>query len=145
MTRTRKYLLSLLLVMLLGGLQIAIFSFSTQSAFATESLFESQEGISDMKRAFGWSEENPDIRVIIVNIIKIILGLLGIIFVSLLVFAGFRYMTSAGNEDQTKKALSQIKDAVIGLAIVLTSWLITTAVLRYITRAVNNNAQIWDR
>lgn len=144
MTRTRKYLLSLLLVMLLGGLQIAIFNFSAQPALADESLLENQEGVEDMKNAFGWGEENPDVRVIIANIIKIILGFLGIIFVSLMIFAGVRYMTSAGNEDQAKKSLSQIKDAVIGLAIVLTSWVITTTVIRYITRAVNNNTQLLD-
>jgi hypothetical protein len=130
--------------MLLGGLQIVIFNFSTQSAIATESLFESQEGIEDMKNAFGWGEENPDVRVIIANIIKIILGFLGIIFVCLMIFAGVRYMTSAGNEDQAKKSLSQIKDAVIGLVIVLTSWVITTAIIRYVTRAVNNNTQLLD-
>ena len=144
MARARKYLLSLLLVMFLGGLQIAIFSFSAHPVLADESLLSGQEGIKDMQGAFGWGEENPDVRVIIANIIQIILGFLGIIFVSLLIFAGVRYMTSAGNEDQAKKALSQIKDAIIGLAIVLTSWVITTTILRYITRAVNNNTQIFD-
>lgn len=141
MTRPRKYFLSLLLVTFFSGLQIAGFFLFSHSVSADESLLQGQEGITEMRRVFGW-EEKADIRVIIANIIQIILGFLGIIFVSLMVFAGFRYMTSAGNEDQTKKALSQIKDAVIGLAIVMTAWVITTAVLRYLIRAVNNNVQM---
>lgn len=143
MTRPRKYILSLLLVMFFSGLQIAGFFLFSHSVSADESLLNSQEGVAEMRRVFGWGEEAVDIRVIIANIIQIILGFLGILFVSLMVFAGFRYMTSAGNEDQTKKALSQIKDAVIGLAIVMTAWVITTAVLRYLIRAVNNNVQMF--
>lgn len=143
MTRPRKYILSLLLVTFFSGLQVAGFFLFSHSVSADESLLNSQEGVAEMRRVFGWGEEAADIRVIIANIIQIILGFLGIIFVSLMVFAGFRYMTSAGNEDQTKKALSQIKDAVIGLAIVMTAWVITTAVLRYLIRAVNNNVQMF--
>lgn len=143
MTRPRKYILSLLLVMFFSGLQVAGFFLFSHSVSADESLLNSQEGVAEMRRVFGWGEEAVDIRVIIANIIQIILGFLGILFVSLMVFAGFRYMTSAGNEDQTKKALSQIKDAVIGLAIVMTAWVITTAVLRYLIRAVNNNVQMF--
>lgn len=142
MTRPRKYFLSLLLLTLFSVLQVTAFFLFSNSVSADESLFQGQEGISEMGKAFGWGEV-ADVRVIIANIIQIVLGFLGIIFVSLMVFAGFRYMTSAGNEDQAKKALSLIKNAVIGLAIVMTSWAITTAVLRYLIRAVNNNVQIF--
>lgn len=143
MSPLRKKLLSLLMLTVFGSLQVTLFFLFSNSVSADESLFQNQEGIREMGRAFGWGEI-ADIRVIIINIIQIVLGFLGVVFVSLMVFAGFKYMTSAGNEDQTKKALSQIKDAVIGLAIILTSWIVTSAILRYLPRAVNNNVKIFD-
>jgi hypothetical protein len=144
MTATRKHLFSFFLLLILAGGQIFAFSLLANPVSADETLIDQQEGLKDIKGVFGWGEEDPDIRVIIVNIIQVVLGFLGVIFLSLMVFAGFKYMTSAGNEEQTKKALSQIKDSVIGLAIVLASWIITTALLRYLIRAVNNNVGIFD-
>ncbi|MBU1160241.1 pilin, partial [Patescibacteria group bacterium] len=61
----------------------------------------------------------------IAKIIKIALGLLGIIFVVLLVISGFKYMTAGGNEEQIKESLGTIKHAVVGLIIVLLAYSIT--------------------
>jgi len=144
MVITRKHIFSFILFVSFGLIQVFGASLIIQPAFASESLLNNQEGISELRSVFGWDPKS-DVRVIIVNIIKIVLGFLGVIFLALMVFAGFRYMTSAGNEDQTKKALSQIKDAVIGLLIVLASWMITSAAFRYLTRAVNNNVQIFEK
>ena len=63
------------------------------------------------------------------RIIKIILGLLGTIFLVLTVYAGFLWMTAAGNDEQTAKALGILKTAVIGLLIILASYSITYFVL----------------
>jgi len=145
MKSARKHLFAFFLLLFLGLAQIAAFSLFSVPALADETLLAGQEGMQDIKDVFGWTEGKSDIRVIIIQIIRIVLGFLGVVFVSLMVFAGFRYMTAAGNEDQTKTALSQIKDAVLGVAIILTSWIITTAILRYLVRAVNNNVQIWER
>jgi hypothetical protein len=145
MKSVRKKIFAFFILLFISIAQITAFSLFPTPALADQSLLNDQEGISEIRSVFGWTENRSDIRVIIVKIIQILLGLIGAIFVSLMVFAGFRYMTSAGNEEQTKKALAQIKDAVIGVAIVLSSWLITTAVLRYLTRAINNNVGIWER
>lgn len=144
MSTAKKHFFSFLLVSIISIVQIAGFLFLSKPTMADNALFSQQEGMTEVRQAFGW-EEQSDIRVVIVNIIRIVLGLLAIIFVTLIVFAGFRYMTAGGNEDQTKEALSNIKNAVIGLAIIMTSWLITTAVMRYLVRAVNNNTQIWEK
>lgn len=83
------------------------------------SLLEGQEGMTEVQTVFG---SQTDVRVSVIKIIDIILGLLGVIFLALIVFAGFKYMTAAGNEDQVKQAIKQITQAVIGLVIVLASW-----------------------
>jgi len=62
---------------------------------------------------------------IIALIIQAALGLLAVIFLALMVFAGFQWMTASGNETQVKKAQDTIKTSVIGLIIVLAAYAIT--------------------
>ncbi len=71
-----------------------------------------------------------DIRLVIAGIINIVLSLLGVFFIILLIIAGFRYLTAGGNSDNTKKALSTIWSAIIGLAIVLSAYIIARFVLQ---------------
>jgi hypothetical protein len=68
---------------------------------------------------------NVPLTQIIASIIKLVLGLLGIIFLGLTIMAGFKWMTAGGNEEQVKKATSTMKNAIIGLIIVLMAYAIT--------------------
>ena len=70
--------------------------------------------------------EASDPRKIASRIINIFLGLLSIIAVSLIIYAGFVWMTSEGNEEKISKAKGILKSAIIGLVIVLSSWGIVT-------------------
>lgn len=62
-------------------------------------------------------------------IIKAVLGLLGIIFIILIIYAGLLWMTSAGNEDSIEKAKSIMTAAVIGLVITMSAYAITLFVI----------------
>lgn len=73
-----------------------------------------------------------DIGVLISQIIRIVLSFLGIIFLVLMILAGFRWMTAAGNEETVKKAQGTIKTAIIGLVIVLAAYAITYFVFKYL-------------
>lgn len=66
-----------------------------------------------------------DIGSVVATIIRVILGLLATVFLILTIFAGFRWMTSAGNEEAITKAKSTITAAIIGLVIVLAAYAIT--------------------
>lgn len=57
--------------------------------------------------------------------IRIMLSLVGTIFLALTVYAGFLWMTASGNEDQVTKATDIIKMATIGLIIALAASSIT--------------------
>lgn len=59
------------------------------------------------------------------KIIKIVLGLLGTIFLVLTIYAGVLWMTAAGNEEQVTKSLGILKTSVIGLVIILAAYSIT--------------------
>jgi len=75
--------------------------------------------------AYGETGNPKDIRTIIATIIKVVLGFLGVIFVVLLIFAGIKYMTSGGDQEKVKDAVGQIKNAVIGLIIIVAAYSIT--------------------
>jgi len=66
-----------------------------------------------------------DPRKVITVIIQIVLGLVGTIFLVLVVFGGFNYLTAAGDEEKAKKGTTMITQALIGLIIVLLSYSIT--------------------
>ncbi|MFA5128278.1 MAG: pilin [Patescibacteria group bacterium] len=73
---------------------------------------------------------STDIRSIIANIIRVALGLLGIVVLVLMIYAGFLWMTAAGNEEQIEKAKKILKNAVIGLAIILMAYAIVAFVIK---------------
>ncbi len=141
MVITKKHVLSFIFLSLFGLVQLATLATLVQPAYADDALFKSQIGVNEVGQVYG--NNKTDIRVIVVKIITVVLGFLAAIFLALIIYAGFRYMTASGNQDQTKKALAQIRDAVIGLTIVLSAWAITYFILRVLSRAVNNQVTIF--
>jgi cbb3-type cytochrome oxidase subunit 3 len=71
--------------------------------------------------------KNSDI--LIGTIIQAFLSLLGIIFFVLMLYGGYLWMTDRGNKDSVEKAKNVIQAAVIGLAITLISYSISSFVL----------------
>ncbi len=134
MTIARKHLIVFLLF-LFGALELVAFT-PAMPVQADESLFNSQIGINDVGQVYG--NQKQDIRVLVGKIVNIALGFLATIFLVIAVFAGFQYMTSGGNEEKTKKAIALLKNAIIGLAIVLLAWAITKFVIIMLSRAARN-------
>lgn len=75
------------------------------------------------------------------NIINPALGFLGVIFLLLMLYAGFLWMTSGGNSDQVDKAKRILTSAVIGTVIVLAAYAITTEVFRALGGATQTTQQ----
>ena len=65
---------------------------------------------------------NTDPRVMASQVIKIMLGFLGVIAVVIILLGGFKWMTAAGNEDKVGEAKKLIGAGVIGLIIILASF-----------------------
>lgn len=76
-----------------------------------------------------------DIRVIIANIIRIALGLLGIGAVGLMMYAGYEWMTAGGNEEQIGTAKKILVNATIGLTIILSAYSIVSFVVKSLVDA----------
>lgn len=69
---------------------------------------------------------------VIANVISGFLGLLGIIFIILIVIAGFHWMIAQGEEEKIRKAKDSIRHAIIGLIIVASAYAITYFVFTYL-------------
>jgi len=124
-----KKILSFVILSIVAIFQLS-FVFNVNKVLAGPFSLDKQEGMdrdTGIGKSFG-TEEPRDIREIVASYIKIFLGFLGIIFLILMIFAGFKYFMSKGEAAETKKAVDLMRTAVIGLAIILASMGITTLV-----------------
>ena len=67
------------------------------------------------------------------KIIGILLGVLGLVFLVLVVYAGFLYITAQGEDAQIKKAKAILVKAMIGMVLIVSSYAITNVVVDSIT------------
>lgn len=78
--------------------------------------------------AFGVKQATP-LPELVGRYIRIFLGFLGVIFAVLMIYGGYTWMTSYGNEQKVTRAKDLIVDATIGLVIVLAAYAISSFVV----------------
>ncbi|MCW1929874.1 MAG: pilin [Candidatus Kerfeldbacteria bacterium] len=59
---------------------------------------------------------------IVFQFIYVILGLLAIITLVLIIYAGLLWMTASGSEEKVQKAQGIIRNTIVGLFIIMASW-----------------------
>ena len=101
------------------------------------SIYDSFAGQAGLPGFSSLEEAKNQPQYIVATIISSAMTFLGVLFLVLSVYGGFRWMLARGNEEEAKKAKTIIKDAVIGIAIVLSSYVITMGVTYYLTRATS--------
>ena len=84
-------------------------------------------GQAEISNQLGLS--NSDIRVTIARIIRVAMGLLGIVAVVIVLIGGFTWMTAGGNDEKVGEAKKWIFAGIIGLAIILSAFAISTFVI----------------
>jgi pilus assembly protein TadC len=94
---------------------------------ATPVLAQDILGIRIVDEAVILSNEDP--KAVTVMIINIILSFLGLVALVIILFGGFKWMTSAGNQEEIGKAKKILIAGLIGLIIVLLSWGITNYII----------------
>jgi len=72
---------------------------------------------------------NTDVRITIARIIRVAMGLLGIVAVVIILIGGFTWMTAGGNDEKVGEAKKWIFAGIIGLAIILSAFAISTFVI----------------
>ena len=73
----------------------------------------------------GYGDTTLRLEDFIISILNIIIGLLALITVIILIYAGFQYLTSGGDADKAKTARKTIEYALIGLVIIVFAAVIT--------------------
>lgn len=107
---------------------IFIFSFLALGLGANFVLAQGADfGLEPVTETIDLAQSDP--RVIIGRIIQVALSFLGAIALFLIMYAGFQWMTSGGDQEKLGNAKKMLRNAVIGLIIVLSSWAITTFIL----------------
>jgi TRAP-type C4-dicarboxylate transport system permease small subunit len=81
---------------------------------------------------FGLAKSIPEI---VGSIIGAVLSFLGVVFLILIIYGGFIWMTAGGNETKVERAKKIIVDATIGVIIVLSSYAITYFIIEALTKA----------
>jgi hypothetical protein len=71
----------------------------------------------------------------ILKIINYALAIAGLVAVLFLIIGGFRYITSAGNEETAEQAKKVITNAIIGIVVIILSFVI----VRVISNALTTN------
>ncbi len=83
----------------------------------------------------GLNLSGGDVRQTAARLINVALGFLGIIAVVIVLIGGFKYMLSGGDSSKTEEARKLIISGIIGLAIILSAWAITSFVVSRLVEA----------
>ncbi len=96
-----------------------------------------QKGLNKIgATAYATTEQPKDIRLIIGDGLRVVLGLIGFILVILMIISGLQYMLAAGNKTKIDTAVNRIKNAFIGLIIILIAYAATVFIIARLTAAV---------
>lgn len=117
----KKILLSFLLATVLV---IPVISVSAGDGFGFG------QTLNNVATQSGYNPGNePSLDQRISSIIGIFLSFLGVIFMVLMLYGGFNWMTAAGDEQKIDKAKDTIREAIIGIVIVIAAYAISIFVV----------------
>lgn len=103
-----------------------ILAFSPLTSFAENKDYGLSDTVNSkiMTSASAFTK-NSDLQGSIGRLIGYALSFVGTIFFLLIVYAGFKWMTAAGNEKQAGEAKELIIQAIIGLIIIFSAYIVT--------------------
>lgn len=122
---------------LYGAVAVATAAVLPLTAFARTNPFTAGQPGRDLTRVVAdgagiASTQTP--QALVGTVINIILGFLGVLLLLYFLYAGFLWMTSGGDSTQADKAKQYIKNAIIGLVIIVTSFALSSFVLDQLVR-----------
>lgn len=129
MKKSFKQLLLLISLTLLLSLPYFVFAASSTPS-------NSQNTLGRLKnvaaKSYNTNVSEQSLMYSVSKIIQVFLSTLGVIFVVLMIYAGFKWMMAAGDADDVKKAKGTIRMAIIGLVITVSAYAIWGFVSSYL-------------
>jgi hypothetical protein len=74
-----------------------------------------------------------------IDIINIVLGFVGLIFLIMVIISGIQWMISGGNEEKVASAKKRLINSTIGVAIILCAYIIANGIMMIIQGETSNN------
>jgi len=109
--------------------------FSVNSALAAFSIndFKNTSGLDTTAKGSGYTTEaNPDPGQVLTKVIETFLTFLGVLFLGLMIYGGFTWMTAKGNQQKVDKAKSIITNSIIGLVVIMAAYGLTMYIANYL-------------
>lgn len=104
--------------------------FVTQTGFAQADLWDQQEdtmvGVDKISGVFGEVDDPTDPRDTFIQIVKIVLSFLALVFTLVIMWGGYTWMTSEGNQEKVGVAKKWLTRGIIGIVVILFALLIVT-------------------
>jgi hypothetical protein len=91
-------------------------------------------GIFELSNLLTLGEADP--RMIAVRLVNASLEFLAIITLVMILWGGFLFLVSGGKDEKMKRAGAVIKNAIIGLIIIMCSWMIVRFVITEVVEAM---------
>jgi hypothetical protein len=113
-------------------------SFLFLPAITGASVMDQLDAVMSNTSAYEGGADEESLIIAIGKIINVILGFLGIIFIVLIIYGGFMWMTAQGNEAQVEKARKILIRAIIGVIIILVSFIATWFVMGTLSTLIDN-------
>lgn len=134
----KKLLLGLLSIVTMGQLALVALPAGAQGTFdpSTGNALGGLEA-TNLGNGQGAAQAGSQLPVLIGRIIRTVLGLLGIIFLVLTVYAGFVWMMARGDSKKADESKTIIKNAVIGIVIIFIAYALTGFIINAIVRATS--------
>jgi hypothetical protein len=76
------------------------------------------------------------------TLVKIAMGILATVFFTMMVYAGWKWFTALGQEEQVKKAIGTMTGACIGLVITVSSYALSDFVITNLTKGVQDQGSL---
>ncbi len=116
-------------------------------SFATGLIYYQIASAANLSNAFSIANEsanntyqtNRELYPILGDIISVILSIIGIIFTIFIIYAGYLWLTAAGNETKVDKAKDILKQSLIGIAVVIGAYVISYFFIQIISPQLNNH------
>ena len=95
--------------------------------------FASSSGLNIAGKTGGYDvgDTSTSLESIISSVIYAVLGLVGVIFLVMVIYGGFTWMTAQGNEEKVKQANNIVMSSLFGLIITLAAYAISTMAINY--------------
>src|SRR5574337_8034 len=105
-----------------AGTAVAAYAAPYVALAQTNPFTNAQTQVGTIYQKAGFAGTTPDLPTIVGRIINVVLGFLGVLLLAYLLYAGFLWMTAGGETEKVDQAKTMIKNAIVGLIIIIAAF-----------------------